>query len=172
MKHCLFVQWKKPTDPSRYVIDGMVSEYSGTEIQDKLMKLLAEVPKYKEICNNKGRIDLSPSFRCSYFRTKSFVFHFIEGNFEDTDFAGRKMVYIFMTSETDSVKAVEILKEYSALLGVTPHQEDLVEIRKQNFKEKTHFKSTDLLKKSIIWIIIVTITFPLLFILLNHQNKL
>lgn len=164
MKHCLFVQWKKPTDASRYVIDGTVSEYSGTEIQDKLMRLLAEVPKYKEICNNKGRIDLSPSLRCSYLRTKSSVLHFIEGNFEETDFAGRKMVYIFMTRETDSAKAVGILKEYSALLGVTPHLEDLEEIRKQNFTKKNLLKLTGSLKNSILWIIIVTITLLLLFI--------
>ena len=42
MKSFLFVQWKKPTDPSRFVIDGNVSEYSGTELQDGMMKILAK----------------------------------------------------------------------------------------------------------------------------------
>ena len=45
MKHCLFVQWKKPTDASKFVIDGKYSEYAGTDIQDKIMKILSDIQK-------------------------------------------------------------------------------------------------------------------------------
>ena len=170
MNTCLFVQWKKPTDASRFVIDGTPSEYSGTEQQDKIMKLLAEVPKFHEISSRKNRDDLSPSFRCSYGQLKSSVFHSIEGNFEDLDFAGRKMVYIFITKEIDPEKAVNLLNEYSEMLGVHPHQQDLIEIKKQGFKKKSFCKQITF-KQIIIWIIITIIILLLSYILLNLQNK-
>jgi hypothetical protein len=170
MNTCLFVQWKKPTDASRYVIDGTPSEYSGTELQDKIMKLLAEVPKYHEICSSKDRDDLSPSFRCSYLRSKSSLLHCIEGNFEDLDFAGRKMVYIFITYENDPEKAVNLLNEYSKMLGVHPHQQDLIEIKKQGFKKKSFCKQISF-KQTIIWIIIAIIILLLSYMLLNLQSK-
>lgn len=167
MKHCLFVQWKKPTDASRYVIDGTPYEYSGTEEQDKIMKILANVPKYKEICKNKNRKDLSPSFRCSYSTIEKSLLYFVEGNFEDVDSAGRKMVYIFMTHENAPLKIVELLKDYSSKLGVTPHNEDLEEIKKQTFK-----KEKNNLIHSLIWTTIVIITtFLLLSMLQSILNK-
>ena len=49
MNNCLFVQWKKPTDPSRYVIDGKSLEYSGTESQYKIMKLFSYYAYFKYI---------------------------------------------------------------------------------------------------------------------------
>lgn len=168
MNHCLFVQWKKPTDASRYVIDGETSEYSGTEQQDKIMKLLADVPKYNEICS-RDKDNLSPSFRFSSSRIKSCIFHFIEGNFEETDSAGRKLVYIFMTSESDPQKIVGILKEYSSLLEVTPHHEDLEVIK--NYKLKTKKNVINNIK-SLVWTIIATIVLLLLYILLNLRSKL
>lgn len=164
MKNCLFVQWKKPTDASRFVIDGKVCEYSGTELQDKMMKIFADVPKYKEICSNKNRNDLSSSFRCSYKKTTSSVFNFIEGNFEETDCSGRKLVYIFATSENNSEKIVEILEESASLLGVTPHAEDLEEIKKKDFKRKSNN----------IFFLCATIVITILllsYMLLNHLSK-
>lgn len=171
MENCLFVQWKKPTDASRYVIDGNPCEYSGTEQQNKIMKLFAGVPKFKEICSKKNREDLSPSFRCSYYRNKSSILHFIEGNFEETDFAGRNLVYIFMTSEEEPMKAVEILKEYSSLLGVTPHHEDLEVIKTQLFKKKSIINLVQPYNKLLIWTIITILISLLLYMLLNLQSK-
>ena len=172
MNNCLFVQWKKPTDPSRYVIDGKSLEYSGTESQYKIMKLFANIPNNKEISSKKNRKDLSPSFRCSYCRgnREHSILHFIEGNFEETDFAGRKLVYIFMTSEDNPIKAADILREYSAILGVTPHSEDLEEIKKLVFKKKRNIIFPNSYKKIVIWTIIILISL-LLYILLNLQNK-
>lgn len=136
MANYLFVQWKKPTDASRMVIDGEVCEYSGTDLQDKIMKLLSKVPKCKEICSNKNRSDLSPSFRCSYADTKHSRIVFVEGNFIETDIAGRNLVFIFATSENEGVKIAQILQEYALLLGVTPNAEDLNVIRTTKFKNK------------------------------------
>jgi hypothetical protein len=163
MRNCLFVQWKNPTDASRFVIDGQACEYSGTELQDKMMKIFANVPKYREICSNKGRNDLSPSFRCSCVKTKSSILNFVEGNFEETDCSGRKLVYIFATFESDSEKIVDLLKESAFLLGVTPHAEDLEEIKKKEFK----IKSNNIL----LCVIILTIILLLSYMLLNHLSK-
>lgn len=132
----LYVQWVNPTDASRFVIDGVACEYSETDEQKKLVQLMMHIPTFKEICRRKGRVDLSPSFRCSYKNSKDSSFYCIEGNFEEQDSAGRKLVFVFVTHESDTHKCVEILKEYSRLLGVTPHQEDLEEIKKQKFKKK------------------------------------
>lgn len=164
MGNFLFVQWKSPTDASRFVINGEVSEYSGTALQNNLMKILANVPKYKEICSSKNRNDLSPSFRCSYKKTKSSSLNVIEGNFEEKDFSGRNLVYIFATHEDDANKIVQVLKEYASLLGVTPHAEDLEEIQKKISKKKTH--------KIILWITLSIIVLLLLFMLLILLNKL
>ena len=163
----MFVQWKKPTDPSRFVIDGEVSDYSGTEEQDEIMKLFANVPKYKEICSNKKRNHLSPSFRCSYekikTKTKTSILYFVEGNFEETDYSGRKLVYIFATIENESDKIVRTLKEYASLLGVTPHLEDLEEIKKNEIKKQPKIKY--------LCLSIIIVFSLLLFMLLNLLNK-
>ena len=161
MKNCLFVQWKRPTDASRFVIDGQVSEYSGTELQDNVMRLFAGVPNNKEICSRKNRSDLSPSFRCSYKnlgheRSR----YFVEGNFDEKDSADRNLVYIFSTLETEGIKVAQILQEYASLLGVTVHAEDLEEIKKHEIKKHTN--------KSILWIIIILV---LLFMLQNLLSK-
>ena len=160
--NCLFVQWKKPTDASRFVIDGIKSEYSGTKRQNKIMQLLSEVPKAKEICKNDGRQGFSPSFRCSTLKS----INYIEGNFEETDIAGRNLVYIFATQEPSSQRIAEILQEYSSLLGVTPFSSDIEEIKKQTFKKKTSYRK---IINSII--IAIAIILLLLFMLLTLKNK-
>lgn len=165
--NCLFVQWKKPTDVSRFVIDGVTSEYSGTEGQNNIMQLLAKVPKAKEICKNDGRQGFSPSFRCSTLRQRTSQFCFIEGNFKETDFAGRNLVYIFATQETDPQKIAEILQEYSSKLGVTPISTDIEEVKKQSFKKVTSIKINTI----ILWTIIAIVILLLLFMLLTPQNK-
>lgn len=159
MRSYLFVQWIRPTDPSRFVIDGKVSEYSGTELQDNIIQVFADVPNFKEICSNKNRNDLSPSFRLSYKKTKNSILNVVEGNFEETDFAGRKLVYIFATKETDSIKIVQILQEYAALLGKTPHHEDIEEIKQ---KEKIYKKK----QINVLWIIMIIIATMTIFLLL------
>lgn len=136
MRDCLFVQWKKPTDASRFVIDGVMSEYKGTELQNRIIKLLSDVPKFKEICNANGDDRLSPSFRCSYHNTKKTLLRFVEGNFEERDTAGRKLVYILCTSEQSSDKVADKLLEYANILGVTPNKSDIEEIRRLNFQKK------------------------------------
>lgn len=156
MNNFLFVQWKKPTDASRYVIDGITSEYSATEQQIEIMKIFSGIPKYKEICKNNGRKDLSPSFRCSTAQISGERRYFIEGNFEETDVAGRKLVYIFSTLEANPIKIVEILKQYSTMLGVTPNANDIEEIKKQSFNKLNKFR---------LWVTI-TIISVLLFMLL------
>ena len=163
----LFVQWKKPTDSSRFVIDGITSEYSGTKSQNDGMQLLALVPKAEEICKNDGRQGFSPSFRCSTLRQQTSQFCFIEGNYEETDFAGRHLVYIFATQETDPQKIVDIIQEYSSKLGLTPFSTDIEEIKKHSFKKKTSNR------KIIISIIIIAIAIILflLFMLLTPQNR-
>lgn len=163
MKNCLYVQWKKPTDASRYVIDGFTCEYSGTEQQNKIMSFLVGISKFKEIYKNKNREDLSPSFRLSSVRTRTSTWFCVEGNFEEVDVAGRKLVYIYATQDSDPHQIVEKLKEYSSLLGVTPNLNDLKEIEKQ----KKNKKSTKLI---ILWIITVITICLLSFMLLNHLN--
>lgn len=158
MDHFLFVQWKTPTDASRYVIDGISSEYSATKQQVEVMKYFAGVPRYREICKNRGRKDLSPSFRCSYARISGKRRAFIEGNFEETDLAGRKLVYLFSSIESNPDKIVEILKNYSSLLGVTPNANDLEEIKRHSFNNKIKVR---------LWITIMVIA-TLLFSLLIH----
>ena len=155
MTCCLFVQWKKPTDASRFVINGEISEYSGTELQDYFIRLFANIPKFKEICSNKGNSNYK-------HRRKNYLY-FVEGNFEETDIAGRNLVYIFATEENDTSKVVKILQEYSSLLGVTPYARDIKEIKKYNFKKKKNNK--------IILCVITTSILLLLFILLNLLNK-
>jgi hypothetical protein len=164
MRSCLFVQWKAPTDASRFVIDGSPSEYIGTEQQDDVMRLLADIQKYKEICNNKDRDDLSPSFRFSHTKVKGEKWYFVEGNFEETDVAGRKLVYIFATQESDFPKIVDILIEYASTLGVTTNSNDIEVIKTQTHKKKQFFRTQ-------IWITITIIILLLLFMLLNLQNK-
>ena len=166
MKSFLFVQWKNPTDPSRFVIDGIVSEYSGTELQDGMMKILANVPKYKEIRSNNSDKDLSPSFRCSYVNTKTSVLNFVEGNFEETACSGRKLVYIFATYENDSNVIAQNLKEYASLLGVSPNSKDLEEIQLTEFKKKRKK-----INKIILCVTITIVILLLLFTLLNLQSK-
>lgn len=165
MRSFIFVQWKNPTDASRFVIDGKVSEYSGTDSQDKIMKLFAEVPKYKEIFSNNNNAKFSPSFRCSYLKTRDSILNCIEGNFEETDCSGRKLVFIFATFENESSQISQILREYAGLLGVTPHTEDLEEIEKIKFKKKTS-------NKKILCVSILIAILLLLFMLLNHLSKL
>ena len=175
MKHCLFVQWKKPTDASRFVIDGKYSEYSGTDIQDKIMMILSDIQNNKEICSNKGNPKLSPSFRCSYRRSpKNASLYIIEGNFEETDIAGRKLVYIFATYESDSQKWADILKEYASILGVTLNKEDIKEINQISISHRVlHTKAiitNNKNSKSCIITIMIAIIFLLLFMWLNRQK--
>lgn len=165
MKNFLFVQWKKPTDQSRFVIDGRVSEYAGSEEQNKLMKMLAKIPECKEVGSKKDRSDLSPSFRCSFMNANKSSLKFVEGNFMEKDCTGRQMVYIFATYENDSNTIAHTLEEYAALLGVTPYAADLQVIKKNIFINQSNNKT--------LWIIIaiILVILALLFILLNLQSK-
>ncbi|MDO4949495.1 MAG: hypothetical protein Q4E55_04925 [Bacteroidales bacterium] len=136
------------------------------------MKLIVEVPTYKEICKSAGNRNLSPSFRCSYSGVANGPSYFVEGNFEETDVAGRKLVYIFATSESDTLQAIEVLKRYAALLGVTPNEADLLEIEKHGFKPETllnKFINTSS-KKIVICVIIILLLLFMLLSLLNNPS--
>lgn len=136
--NCLFVQWKKPTDPSKFVINGLVSEYNGSEEQNRIIQLMADVSKFKEVYrNNNGDNAFSPSFRCSYHRTRESFLSFVEGNFIETDCAGRKLVYIFGSSEKSSANVADKLVEYANIIGLTPYKADIDAIKAQNFKKKS-----------------------------------
>lgn len=166
MNSSLWVQWKKPTDSSRFVIDGIPSEYSRTQVQDGVMSLMINAPKFKEIAKKRKGDDLSPSFRLSYFSAKGKTYYCVEGNFEEKDEADRKLVYIFLTQEKDPQTIVNVLLEYSNKLGVTPHQQDLEVIKRQKFNEYNNKKIV-----LCITIAITVISLLVLFTLLNHQNK-
>lgn len=171
MNSFLFVQWEKPTDASRYVIDGEASIYSGSELQDEVMRVILNVQNNKDICGRNGCEELSPSFRCSYSKYGSSYLNFIEGNFEETDVAGRKLVYVFATKENESENIVQILKDYSSLLGVTPNEADLKVVRNTNFKNEvtnTNNKTNNFKP----WTIIITIISLLLYILLRLLSRL
>lgn len=142
MNNALYVQWKRPTDASRFVIDGEVSEYTGTETEDRFVGAITEIPTLKEIPHNKENNRLSPSFRCWFKRSpKSNVLVFLEGNFEETDFVGRNLVYCFMTRETNPQQIIQILQEYAAKLEVTLHKEDLDELSKLRIEEEIQKKN-------------------------------
>ena len=166
MNSCIWVQWKKPTDSSRFVIDGITSEYSGTDVQNGVMSLLINAPKFKEIAKKRKGDDLSPGFRLSYFRTKEKTYHCIEGNFEETDEVGRNLAYMFLTQEKDPQTVVDILLEYSQKLGVTPYQQDLELIKRQQLKTNNNKKIV-----LCVTIAITIISLLVLFTLLNHQNE-
>lgn len=166
MNSCLWVQWKKPTDSSRFVIDGVPSEYSRTDVQDGVMSLLINAPKFKEIAKKRKGDDLSPSFRLSYVSAKGKTYFCVEGNFEEKDEADRKLVYIFLTQEKDSQSIVDILQEYSKKLGVTPHQQDLEVIKSHQFNKYNNTKIV-----LCVTVAITVISLLVLFTLLNHQNK-
>ncbi|MDD7724402.1 MAG: hypothetical protein SOY07_02215 [Bacteroidales bacterium] len=163
MKNFLFVQWKKPTDASRYVIDGEVSEYSATDQQVEIMTSLADIGNFKELCRNRNNPELSPSFRCSYKKTRSQVRYYVEGNFLETDEADRKLVYIFSAEEKDPFKVAEILTNYATKLGVTPTPKDLEEIKKHRIPNNT--------KKFILWTLIAIAISLLSFTLLNLLSR-
>ncbi len=160
MRDCIFVQWKKPTDPSRFVIDGILSNYANTDSQNDVINLLMDVPMYKELCRNRGNDELSPSFRRSYRKNKKSFLQFVEGNFKETDTAGRKLVYIFCTSEKSGEEVADKLIEYANILGLTLHEGDLDAIRRQDFKKK----NLNRILLVTLCLIIVTIIFLLLFL--------
>lgn len=164
MHSCLWVQWKKPTDSSRFVIDGISSLYTGTVEQNEIMELLVKVPKFKEICKKQEGDNHSSSFRLSIGKVFDKTYCCVEGNFEETDEANRKLVYILLTQQKDSSQIADILKDYSSKLGVTPLQQDLEAIRNHQFKTINY-------KKLALCVTTTTITLLLLFMLLNHLSK-
>lgn len=160
MRDCIFVQWKKPTDPSRFVIDGILSKYENNDSQNSVIDLFMDIPNYKELCRKGKNDELSPSFRRCYRETQKSFLQFVEGNFEETDSSGRKLVYIFCTSEKSSGKVADKLIEYANILGLTLHAADLEAIRRQDFQKK---KLNKFLIVILCWITVIII-FLLLYI--------
>lgn len=125
MNSCLWVQWEKSSDPSRYVIDGEFSLYDNTEPQAQAIDILFNSKDFDIVADSDDFPGVSPSFsvRRGYYQGRRWCC--IEGNYLEKDADGRNMVFGFISDAKDWVGVCNKLYEYSKKLGRNHYDEDI-----------------------------------------------
>ena len=124
MNSCLWVQWEKSSDPSRYVIDGEFSLYDNTEPQAQAIDILFNSKDFDIVADSEDFPGVSPSFsvRRGYYQGRRWCC--IEGNYQEKDSDGRNMVFGFISDAKEWAGVYKKLYEYSEKLGRKHYDED------------------------------------------------
>lgn len=132
IKAALWSQGLSATDSDYFVIDGESSRDSDTKKQiDVLVKMnTKQLPLIKK--HGEGD-NLSSAFKVK----KDKDWFYVEGNFNETDSAGRLRVYRFLIHSNESKEVVSTLQSYAKSLGCSIHQPDIKEITR-TFNKKNN----------------------------------
>lgn len=147
MKNILWTQNESPTVRNSFVIDGILSKYSGLSEEDDALRLLTMGPQCNECSNfnyEKARqeLGLSSNFKMNIPLGNGI---FIQGLYEETDESGRKMPYMFLYTESDDINAaIKTLRDYSALTGKTLIEKDLSQVQKLQYLLQRQKKEPDI----------------------------
>lgn len=139
----LWTQNESPNKKETFIINGVVSTYEGSPVQDKAFALLLDVRKQKgcfslnsvNIKKMFPDLDFSENLQC-YQSSKGTL---IQASYNETDQSGRRMPYMFFTDSTDWKTIIRQFNENSEKIRRTSHAMD-IEILKQLSGQSTQKK--------------------------------
>lgn len=158
----LWTQNETPNEKETFIINGVVSTYDGSPVQDKAFALLLDARKRKcglslKNVNMKKMfhdLDFSENLQC-YQSSKGTL---IQASYNETDKSGRKMPYMFFTDSTDWETIIRQLNENSEKIRRTCHAMDL-EVLKQwserSTQKKRFFLLAGIIGSSVLLIILI-----------------
>ena len=164
MTTILWTQNETPNEKETFIINGVVSTYEGSPLQDKAFALLLAARKRKGrfSLNNVNMkkmypdSDFSENLQC-YQSSKGTL---IQASYNETDQSDRKMPYMFFTNSTDWETIIQQLNENSEKIRRTCHAMDLKVLRtwsERLTQKKRLFLLASIIGSTILLIILIFI---------------
>lgn len=159
MKQIFWTQNESPTKLNTFIIDGVMSDYKGDDVQDKAMKILVTNDMLRsfdatELDNfTKGKI-VSEGLKVMCTPDKGILLH---GKHPETDEAGRTMPFAAWNESMDVDSFISYLRSCASKVGKTFYEDDLQVL-------ESYVKAQSRKQKKVIYIIIAVIILMLLWI--------
>lgn len=122
MNDFLWSQAASPEEPNYFIIDGKMSRYSGSASQNEAMEFMSSFDQQFEVSHCEGD-NTSLSFYVKSNTEKNLWQ--LSGNFKEKDEAGRSLVYVYTTRQSEYENMIDNLKRYSKMLNLSLYETDV-----------------------------------------------
>lgn len=124
MKEILWSQGLNETDPGKLVIDGVLSDYTQSVVQDNALELI--YPKTALLLKRHTANSLTSTSYKLRFKSGWLI---LEGNYEEKDDSGRNRVYCFAVKSINYKRLQSSILSTSKKINCTPNDRDLAETK-------------------------------------------